>query len=148
MAVTYSDAAARWLWSRGRVHEAMRWFFDAARVGYDFPGAHLNAATAAAAAGKPELALEELLTACRLAPYAAEPKARLAVFLAATERPRDAALWFERAFRTEPSRALAADACRAWTRAGDVERAESWGRRAAEWSEPPTPASSLAGVRG
>jgi hypothetical protein len=147
MAVTYSDAAARWLWSRGRVDEAMRWFFDAARVGYDFPGAHLNAATAAAAAGKPELALEELLTACRLAPYAAEPKARLAVFLAATERPRDAALWFERAFRTEPSRALAADACRAWTKAGDMERAERWGRRAAEWSAPPA-APSLAGVRG
>jgi hypothetical protein len=148
MAVTYSDAAARWLWSRGRVHEAMRWFFDAARVGYDFPGAHMNAATAAAAAGKPELALEELLTACRLAPYAAEPKARLAVFLAASERPRDAALWFERAFRTEPSRALAADACRAWTRAGDVERAERWGRRAAEWSAPPAPTPALAGVRG
>jgi hypothetical protein len=136
MAVSYSDAAARWLWSRGRVQDAMRWFFDAARVGYDFPGAHLNAATAAAAAGKPELALEELLTACRLAPYAAEPPARLAVFLAATERPRDAAIWFERAFRAEPSRALAADACRAWTEAGDAERAERWGRRAAEWDAP------------
>ncbi|HEV8129500.1 MAG TPA: DUF2723 domain-containing protein [Candidatus Eisenbacteria bacterium] len=150
MAVSYSDAAARWLWSHGRVHDAMRWFFDAARVGYDFPGAHLNAATAAAAAGKPELALEELLTACRLAPYAAEPQARLAVFLAVSERPRDAAIWFERAFRAEPSRALAADACRAWTKAGDTERAEQWGRRAAEWdgTDAAPAAANVSGVPG
>jgi len=131
MAVSYSDAAARWLWSRGRFGEALPWFFDAARVGYDFPGAHLNAATAAAATGKAELALQELLTACRIAPYQAEPHARLAIFLAAAGRPRDAARWFERAFRAEPGRALAADAARAWTLAGDPVRAEEWNQRAA-----------------
>ncbi|HLQ66209.1 MAG TPA: DUF2723 domain-containing protein [Candidatus Limnocylindrales bacterium] len=130
MAVTYSDAAARWLWSRRRLDEALPWFLDAARVGYDFPGAHLNAATAAAATGQPDLALTELLTACRLAPYEAEPPAHLAVFLAAAGRPRDAAIWFERAFKAEPGAALAADAARAWERAGDAARAGEWTRRA------------------
>jgi Flp pilus assembly protein TadD len=130
MAVAYSDAAARWLWSRGRLGDALPWFQDAARVGFDFPGAHLNVATAAAAVGQPELALTELLTACRLAPYEPEPPARLAVFLAAAGRPRDAAIWFERAFRVEPGAALAADAARAWRQAGDPARAGEWTRRA------------------
>jgi tetratricopeptide (TPR) repeat protein len=130
MAVAYSDAAARWHWSRGRLGDALPWFQDAARVGFDFPGAHLNYATAAAAVGQPEVALTELLTACRLAPYDPEPPARLAIFLAAAGRPRDAALWFERAFKAEPGAALAADAARAWKRAGDPARAGEWTRRA------------------
>jgi tetratricopeptide (TPR) repeat protein len=151
MAVAYSDAAARWLWSRGRIEESLPWFLDAARVGFDFPGAHLNAATALAAAGQPDRALEALLRACRLAPYDPEPPARLAVFLAAAGRPRDAALWFERAFRAEPGRALAADAARAWTLAGDESRATEWSRRAGAWDPagvavPARPAA--AGERG
>jgi Protein of unknown function (DUF2723) len=130
MAVAYSDAAARWLWSRGRLGDALPWFQDAALVGFDFPGAHLNYATAAAAVGQPEVALTELLTACRLAPYDPDPPARLAVFLAAAGRPRDAALWFERAFKAEPGAALAADAARAWRKAGEPARAVEWTRRA------------------
>lgn len=132
MAITYSDAAARWLWSRGRLRESLPWFLDAARVGYDFPGAHLNAATALAATGEPGRALEELLTACRIARYDPEPPARLAIFLAAAGRPRDAAFWFERAYKVEPRPSLAADAARAWTLAGDLTRAETWTRRARE----------------
>ncbi|MGE5177872.1 MAG: protein O-mannosyl-transferase family, partial [Bacteroidota bacterium] len=102
MAVAYSDAAARRLWTEGKTADALPWFLDAARVGYDFPGAHLNAATALATAGRPERALDELLAACRLAPYDPEPAARLAIFLAAAGRHRDAARWFERAYRAEP----------------------------------------------
>ncbi|HTM00147.1 MAG TPA: DUF2723 domain-containing protein [Candidatus Omnitrophota bacterium] len=133
MAVSYSDAAARRLWARGQVAEALPWFLDAARVGYDFPGARLNAATALAAAGEPDRALGELLAACRLAPYDPEPPARLAVFLASAGRHKDAALWFERAFRAEPLAAIAADAARAWSLAGEPARAEEWGRRAASF---------------
>jgi tetratricopeptide (TPR) repeat protein len=133
MAVSYSDAAARGLWARGRAREALPWFLDAARVGFDIPGARLNAATALAAAGEPGRALDELLLACRLAPYDPEPPARLAVFLARAGRHRDAAMWFERAFRAAPIAAIAADAARAWSLAGDPARAERWGRRAASY---------------
>ena len=104
LAVSYSDAAARRLWSRGRIREALPWFLDAARVGFDFPGARINAATALAANGAPDRALDELLAACRLAPYDPEPPARLAVFLATAGRPRDAAVWFERAYEASPPR--------------------------------------------
>ncbi|MGE5175130.1 MAG: protein O-mannosyl-transferase family [Hyphomicrobiales bacterium] len=135
MAVTYSDAAARWLWDRGRLDEALPWFEDAARVGYDFPGAHVNLATAAAATGDPDRALDEFLRAATLAPYDPEPSARLAVFLASAGRPREAALWFEKAFRAAPGRALAADAAHAWTIAGDRARARLWNRRAAALAE-------------
>ncbi|HEX7078192.1 MAG TPA: DUF2723 domain-containing protein [Candidatus Eisenbacteria bacterium] len=148
MAVTYSDAAARWCWDRGRVDEALPWFQDAARVGFDFPGAHLNLATAAAASGDPDLALTELLRACSIAPYDPEPAARLAVFLASAGRARDAALWFEKAFRVEPGRALAADAARAWSMAGDPERARVWTRRAAAFvrAEEESSGSPVAGA--
>jgi Flp pilus assembly protein TadD len=130
MAISYSDAAARWLWARGRTAEALPWFLDAERVGFDFPGAHLNAAAALAASGDPDGALDGFLAACRLAPYDPEPRARLAIFLAAAGRPRDAALWFERAFKAEPTAALAADASRAWALAGDGSRSLEWRRRA------------------
>jgi tetratricopeptide (TPR) repeat protein len=148
MAVTYSDAAARWLWDRGRIEEALPWFEDAARVGHDFPGAHMNYATAAAAAGDPELALTELLRARDLAPHDPEPAARLAIFLAAAGRPREAALWFEKAFRVEPRRALAADAARAWSLAGDGPRARVWTERAKALARAETQATSAAGDEG
>jgi transmembrane protein TMEM260 (protein O-mannosyltransferase) len=130
MAVAYSDAAARRLWTEGNTAGALPWFLDAARVGYDFPGARLNAATALAAAARPEEALDELLAACRVAPYDPEPAARLAVFLAAAGRHRDAAHWFERAYRAEPLASIAADAARAWRLAGEPVRAAAWSRRA------------------
>lgn len=130
MAVSYSDAAARWLWTHGRTREALPWFLDAARVGFDVPGAHLNAATALAAAGDLDGALDAFLAACRAAPYDPEPRARLAIFLAAAGRPRDAALWFERAFHAVPTAALAADASRAWALAGEEARSLEWHLRA------------------
>jgi len=142
LAVTYSDAAARRLWDEGRIDEALPWFEDAADVGFDFPGAHLNYATAAAAAGEPDLALSEFLKALALAPYDPEPPARLAVFLAAAGRPREAALWFEKAFRVEPRSEIAADAARAWTLAGDEARAEVWHERAQELARPEEPVGS------
>ncbi|HYJ34119.1 MAG TPA: DUF2723 domain-containing protein [Candidatus Binatia bacterium] len=148
MAISYSDAAARWLWSRGRIAEALPWFLDAARVGFDIPGARLNASAALAASGEPERALDELLAACRLAPYDPEPRARLAVFLAAAGRPGEAALWFERAFRVEPSAALAADASRAWMLAGDGSRARQWGLRAGGLAPAPSRVPALAGGEG
>jgi len=151
LAVTYSDAAARWLWDQGRIEDALPWFEDAARVGFDFPGAHLNYATAAAAAGEPDLALSEFLQALALAPYDPEPPARLAVFLAAAGRPREAALWFEKAFRVEPRSEIAADAARAWTLAGDEARAQVWNERARSLARPESPleqgGSSLAPER-
>ncbi|HKQ20228.1 MAG TPA: DUF2723 domain-containing protein, partial [Candidatus Eisenbacteria bacterium] len=144
LAVTYSDAAARWLWDQGRIEDALPWFEDAARVGFDFPGAHLNYATAAAAASDPDLALSEFLRALALAPYDPEPPARLAVFLAAAGRPREAALWFEKAFRVEPRREIAADAARAWTLAGDAARARVWNQRARSLAEGDAPVESSA----
>ncbi len=130
LAVSYSDAAARALWDQGRAAEALGWYVDAAAVGFDFVGARLNLATAAATVGKPELALTELLAARNLAPFHPEPAARLAVFLAAAGRHRDAALWFEKAYRIGPAPALASDAARAWMLAGDPERARQWRERA------------------
>lgn len=126
MAVSYSDAAARALWSAGRTAEAASWFEDAARVGFDFPGARLNMATVAAARGDADRTLAELLAARAAGPYDPEPAARLALFLGAAGRHRDAAFWFERAYRLEPSAAVASDAARAWTLAGDRERAGRW----------------------
>ncbi len=142
LAVTYSDAAARWLWDQGRIDDALPWFEDAALVGFDFPGAHLNYATAAAAAGEPDLALGEFLRALALAPYDPEPPARLAVFLAAAGRPREAALWFEKAFRVSPRSEIAADAARAWTLAGDETRAQIWNERARSLARPDAPVES------
>lgn len=144
LAVTYSDAAARWLWDQGRIEDALPWFEDAARVGFDFPGAHLNYATAAAAASEPDLALSEFLRALALAPYDPEPPARLAVFLATAGRPREAALWFEKAFRVEPRSEIAADAARAWTLAGDDARARVWTQRARSLAPHDSPAESHA----
>jgi tetratricopeptide (TPR) repeat protein len=126
MAVSYSDAAARALWSAGRYEEALPWFQDAARIGYDFVEARLNLATAAAAVGRADLTLAQLLKARSLAPLDPEPAARLAVFLGSAGRHKDAALWFERAYRIAPDATVASDAARAWWRAGDNERARYW----------------------
>jgi hypothetical protein len=126
LAVSYSDAAGRAAWERGDAPAALAWYEDAARVGYDMPEAHWNVAVAAAAAGDPDRALAALLEARSLAPHRAESAARLAAFLAAAGRYTDAARWFERAFRADPSRALAADASRAWMLAGDPARAARW----------------------
>lgn len=130
MAVSYSDAAARALWDQGRRVEAFAWFQDAAEVGYDNVGARLNLATAAATVGKPDLALSELLAARSLAPHDPDPAARLAIFMAAAGQYRDAALWFERAYQVGPAPALASDAARAWSLAGDETRARQWRGRA------------------
>lgn len=130
LAVSYSDAAGRAAWERGDAAAALAWYADAARVGFDMPEAYWNVAVAAAAAGDPDRALGALLEGRSLAPHRAESAARLAAFLAAAGRYADAAGWFERAFRAEPSRALAADASRAWTLAGDPERAARWRDRA------------------
>jgi len=129
LAVSYSDAAARALWSQGLVAESIPWFEDAARVGYDIAGAHLNLATALATAGVPERALDELLVARAVAPLDPEPAARLAVFLGAAGRHEDAARWFERAYRIDPLPTFAVDAARAWARAGNVERSRYWRER-------------------
>jgi len=129
LAVSYSDAAAQALWNAGRVRESLPWFEDAARVGFDFPEAHLNLAAASAAAGQPDRALDELLAARALAPRSPEPAARLAMFLAAAGRHREAAIWFERAYHLGPNAALAADAARAWNLAGDGKRARFWTER-------------------
>jgi len=133
MVISYSDAAARALWDEGRLAAAYPWFEDAARVGFDFVGARLNLATAAAATGRIEIALAELLAARTLAPRDPEPPARLAAFLAAAGHPRDAALWFEKAYGIRPAPAVASDAARAWTVAGDPERARVWTERAADF---------------
>jgi tetratricopeptide (TPR) repeat protein len=129
LAVSYSDAAARALWNQGLVLESIPWFEDAARVGYDFAGAHLNLATALAAGGVPERALDELLRARAVAPLDPEPAARLAVFLGAAGRHEDAARWFERAYRIDPLPTFATDAARAWARAGNTERSRYWRER-------------------
>ncbi|MBI4364977.1 MAG: DUF2723 domain-containing protein, partial [Candidatus Latescibacteria bacterium] len=129
LAVTYSDSRAQALWQMGRFADALPWFQDAAEVGFDFPAARMNLSVAAAAAGEPELALTELMAARRLAPYDPEPSARLAVFFAAAGRYRDAAIHFERAYRILPSAELASDAARAWSLAGDRERARLWEAR-------------------
>ena len=126
MAVSYSDAAARALWREGKTAEALPWFEDAARVGFDFPEARLNVATAAAMRGDSERTLAELFAARAAGPYDPEPAARLALFLAAAGRHRDAAYWFERAYRLQPSVSVASDAARAWGLAGDRERAGRW----------------------
>jgi len=130
LAVTYSDVRAQALWNEGKFAEALPWFQDAARVGFDFPSAHTNLAMAAAAAGEPELAVAELLRARALSPDDPEPAARLAALLATGRLYRDAATWFERAYRIRPAQAWAADAARAWSLAGDEERARLWRRRA------------------
>ena len=129
LAVSYSDAAARALWNQGKITESIPWFEDAAKVGYDFPGAHLNLATALAAAEVPERALEELLRARAVAPLDPEPAARLAVFFGAAGRHEEAARWFEKAYRIDPLPAFATDAARAWARAGDAERSRYWRER-------------------
>ena len=130
LAVTYSDVRAQELWGEGRFAEALPWFEDAARVGFDFPATHLNLATAAAAGGRPELALEALLRARALSPADPEPSARLGVLMASARLYREAATWFERAYRIRPAPALAADAARAWSLAGDGARARMWRHRA------------------
>ncbi len=130
LAVSYSDAAARALLAQGRFAAALPWFEDAARVGYDMPEAHWNVAVTAAAAGDPDRALDALLAARSLSPGRAESASRLALFLASAGRHADAARWFERAFRSDPSAALAEDAARAWELAGDPARARVWNDRA------------------
>jgi tetratricopeptide (TPR) repeat protein len=145
LAVSYSDAAARALWNAGRSREALPWFEDAARVGYDFPAARLNLATAAAASGDADRALTELLAARSLAPRDPEPAARLAVFLDAAGRPRQAAIWFEKAYGLKPAPSLAGDAARAWTRAGDLTRAKIWRERALADEEDGGPGGRIPG---
>jgi hypothetical protein len=130
LAVTWSDVRARALWEAGDVGASLPWFEDAARVGFDFPEARMNLAVAAEAAGRPGLALTELLAAHALDPRSVEPAARLAMLLVRAERYADAARWFETAYRTEPDPRLAADAARAWSLAGDSGRARAWRERA------------------
>ncbi len=129
LAITYSATRAQMLWEANHYPAAFSWFEDAARVGFDFPGARMNLAVAAAADGKPEVTLSELLAALRLAPYDPEPSARLAVLFAVAGRYRDAAYYFERAYKIRPSAELATNAARAWSLAGDRERARSWEAR-------------------
>ncbi len=129
LAISYSGARAQMLWEEGRYAEALPWFEDAARVGFDFPAARMNLAVAAAAAGKGEETLSELLAALRLAPYDPEPSARIAVLFAMAGRYRDAAFYFERAYRIQPSAQLAANAARAWSLAGEGKRAKYWEAR-------------------
>lgn len=129
LAVTYSDTRAQALWQAGRFEDALPWFTDAADVGFDFPSARMNLAVAAAAAGHPDRTLTELLAAKSLAPYDPEPSARLAFFFAAAGRYRDAAIYFERAYKILPSAELASDAARAWSLAGEPERARRWEAR-------------------
>jgi Flp pilus assembly protein TadD len=129
LAIGYSGARAQDLWEKARYAEALPWFQDAARVGFDFPSARMNLAAAAAAAGKPETTLTELLAALKLAPYDPEPSARLAVLFAVAGRYRDAAFYFERAYRIRPSSDLAGDAARAWSLAGEPKRAQYWEAR-------------------
>jgi hypothetical protein len=141
-AVTWSDLRAQALFAQGRYAEALPWFRDAARVGFDFPEARQNLAAAAAAAGEPDLALSELLASHALDPRRAEPSARIAGLLATAGRYRDAARWFERAYGADPSTALAHDAARAWSLAGDPARSQRWSARAlgAGLSRAPIPA--------
>jgi len=126
LAITYSAARAQALWEAERYEDAFPWFEDAARVGFDFPAARMNLAVAAAASGKPEVTLTELVAAMKLAPYDPEPPARLAVLFAVAGRYRDAAVYFERAYRISPSAELASNAARAWSLAGERERARYW----------------------
>ena len=130
IAVSYSDAAARARLAAGDLKGAAVWYEDAASVGFDMPEAHWNVAVTAAALGEPDRALEALLAAHALAPTRAESSSRLALFLASAGRYADAARWFERAYRNAPSAALAEDAARAWTMAGEPDRARSWSGRA------------------
>ncbi|HMI32132.1 MAG TPA: DUF2723 domain-containing protein [Candidatus Limnocylindrales bacterium] len=129
LAISYSATRAQSLWEDERYAEALPWFEDAARVGFDFPAARMNLAVAAAAAGKPDVTLTELLAAMQLAPYDPEPSARLAALFAVAGRYRDAAVYFERAYRILPSPQLASNAARAWSLAGERERARYWGTR-------------------
>lgn len=129
LAVSYSGARAQMLWEEGRYREALPWFEDAARVGFDFPAARMNLAVAAAAAGNGDLTLSELLAALKLAPYDPEPSARIAVLFAMAGRYRDAAFYFERAYRIQPSNQLAGNAARAWNLAGEKKRALYWEAR-------------------
>ena len=126
VAISYSSARAQMLWEEGRYADALPWFEDAARVGFDFPAARMNLAVAAAAAGKGEETLSELLAALKLAPYDPEPSARIAVLFAVAGRYRDAAFYFERAYRIKPSAQLAGNAARAWSLAGERKRALYW----------------------
>ena len=129
LAISYSAARAQELWEEGRYAEALPWFQDAARVGFDFPAARMNLAVAAAAAGKGDLTLTELLAALKLAPYDPEPSARIAVLFAVAGRYRDAAFYFERAYRIKPSAELAGNAARAWSLAGEKQKARYWEAR-------------------
>ena len=126
LAITYSAVRAQSLWEADQRQAAFAWFEDAARVGFDFPSARMNLAVAAAAAGKPEVTLSELLAALKLAPYDPEPSARLAVLFAVAGRYRDAAFYFERAYRIQPSPQFAVNAARAWSLAGERSRAKYW----------------------
>ena len=67
--------------------------------------------------------------AIRTTTLALEPSARLAVLFAVGGRYRDAATYFERAYRIRPSVELAANAARAWTLAGEKNKALVWEAR-------------------
>ncbi len=129
LAISYSATRGQTLWEEGKYAEALPWFRDAARVGFDFPAARMNLAVAAAAVGNADLTLSELLEALKLAPYDPEPSARLAVLFAMAGRYRDAAFYFERAYRIKPSAELAANAARAWSLAGEKKKAQYWEAR-------------------
>ena len=130
LAVTWSDVMARSLWEQDRPGEALPWFEDAARVGFDFPEARVNLAVVAEALGRREQAAAELLTAHSLDPRRPEAAARLAALLARAGQYGEAARWFERAYGARPDPALASLAARAWDRAGDPARARLWRGRA------------------
>jgi len=129
LAITYSAVRAQELWEAGRYDEAYPWFADAARVGFDFAPARMNLSVAAAATGRADVALSELLAAKKLAPGDPEPSARLGLYFAAAGRYREAALYFERAYWIRPSEELKANAAKAWELAGDHERAARWEAR-------------------
>ena len=132
IAISYPDAAARAALQRGDLAGAAAWYQDAAAAGFDMPEAQWNVAVTAAATGNADGALDALLAARSLAPTRSESASRLALFLASAGRYADAARWFERAYRDAPSAALASDAARAWTQAGEAARASAWRGRAAE----------------
>jgi tetratricopeptide (TPR) repeat protein len=141
LAVTWSDVMARSLWEQGRLEEALPWFEDAVRVGFDFPEARVNLAVTAEALGREEQAAVELLTAHALDPRRPEAAARLAALLARAGQYREAARWFERAYGARPDPALASLAARAWERAGDASKARLWSRRTGSpRAEAPRPA--------
>src|SRR4029077_3262453 len=63
LAIGYSGARAQELWEKARYAEALPWFQDAARVGFDFPSARMNLSVAAGAQEKGETIFTNLFAA-------------------------------------------------------------------------------------